>query len=298
MTNELITRGADFDTEHWKLQLEQDPHMKSAHTKRGYIADLLNFETWRNCRPAGKLLVEQYAAQLQAEGLSPATINRKLAAVRWYARRLADMAQDDTSIGDPERRLMIDRAERIASVENVNGTRPQKGRHIAPGELAALMAACEDDPTPAGRRDAALIALAWSTGLRRDELSGLTLEVWHPLAEDPYLTVKGKGDKSRDAYVYNGSHAALIDWLQLRGSDPGRVFCQVTKAGNILPRKAIGGEALRLVLEKRRAAAAVAPLIWHDFRRTFAGNLLDNGQDLVTVTTVQITAQSGAVELR
>jgi site-specific recombinase XerD len=27
----------------------------------------------------------------------------------------------------------------------------------------------------------------------------------------------------------------------------------------------------------------VKPLTWHDFRRSFAGNLLDNGHDLVTV---------------
>jgi integrase/recombinase XerD len=45
----------------------------------------------------------------------------------------------------------------------------------------------------------------------------------------------------------------------------------------------VTGEALQLMLEKRRALAGVNPLTWHDFRRSFAGNLLDNGNDLVTV---------------
>ena len=38
-----------------------------------------------------------------------------------------------------------------------------------------------------------------------------------------------------------------------------------------------------LKVAKRRTEAKVKPLTWHDFRRSFAGNLLDNGQDLVTV---------------
>ena len=36
------------------------------------------------------------------------------------------------------------------------------------------------------------------------------------------------------------------------------------------------------MLQKREEQAGVNHLTWHDFRRTFAGNLLDNGFDLVT----------------
>lgn|GEM_PF-2238691 len=38
-----------------------------------------------------------------------------------------------------------------------------------------------------------------------------------------------------------------------------------------------------LKVAMRRAKAKVKPLTWHDFRRSFTGNLLDSGQDLVTV---------------
>lgn len=37
------------------------------------------------------------------------------------------------------------------------------------------------------------------------------------------------------------------------------------------------------MLEKWRVQAGLRRLTWHDFRRTFAGNLLDNGNDLLTV---------------
>lgn len=45
----------------------------------------------------------------------------------------------------------------------------------------------------------------------------------------------------------------------------------------------VSDEALAQMLAKRRAQAGVQSLTWHDFRRSFAGNLLDNGNDLVTV---------------
>lgn len=281
MANDLIPV---FDADYWRAEIARDPRLKSEHTRRGYLADLAAFETWRAGRLASKLLIEQYAAEMQDAGLSPTTINRKLSAIRWYARRAADLAQEYSGLEDPQAHALIAQAERIASIKNVRGNRPQKGRHIAPGELAALIATCENDPTPAGLRDAALIALAWSTGARRAELAGVTLGDWTPGPEgDGDLTIRGKGDKSRSAYVYNGAFAALSDWLQERGSEPGPVFCRIDKGGKIAPFEYLSGEAMRKLLYRRRAQARVQALTWHDFRRTFAGNLLDNAQDLVTV---------------
>ena len=140
-----------------------DPRLRSPNTQRGYLHDLAAFETWRAGRPIAKLLVEAYAAELQQVGKAPNTVNRSLAAIRWWAHRLSDMAQD-TPAADPEARArraeIIAQAARVAAVKDVRGERAPKGRHIASGELAALLRACSDDHSPAGTRDAALIALA------------------------------------------------------------------------------------------------------------------------------------------
>ena len=267
--------------------LANDPRLKSDHTRRGYQTDLTAFEDWRAGRALSRLLVEQYAAELQTAGKAPGTINRALAAVRWYARRLADLLQDTPAQGDVERRNraeMVALSERVASVRDVRGKRQPKGRHVATGELAALLAICERDPSPAGARDTAMIALAWATGARRAELAGLTLADLTPTGEDEgELVIRGKGDKDRTAYLYNGAYRALTDWLAVRGDDPGPIFCKINKAGALAPADGLSGEAIRLILAKREGEAQVKPLTWHDFRRTFAGNLLDNGQDLVTV---------------
>jgi site-specific recombinase XerD len=133
--------------------LASDPRLRSQNTRRGYLADLGAFETWRASRPISKLLVEAYAAELQQAGKSPNTINRVLASVRWWARRLCDMAQDqpaEDADARARRAEIVAQAERVAGVKDVRGERAQKGRDIAPGELAALLRVCAADDSPAG----------------------------------------------------------------------------------------------------------------------------------------------------
>ena len=119
---------SDFDTE-----LRRDPRLKSDHTRRGYAHDLAAFEAWRAGRPLTKLLVEQYAAELQDAGKSPNTINRALAAVRWWARRLGDLAYESPELAPARRREIVTQSARVAAVRDVRGKRAQKGRHVYPG---------------------------------------------------------------------------------------------------------------------------------------------------------------------
>lgn len=283
-------------------EIARSPRLKSAETQRAYKHDLEQFENWRAGRTMTKLLVEEYAAELQRAGKSPATINRKLAAVRWWARRLSDLAFEDRSLTKDQREEVSTQAARVAGVTDVTGQRERAGREITSGELSALMSACAADQSAAGVRDAAIIALAWSTGARRSELAGLTLaDVKWLDDESADLVIRGKGDKERRVYIYNGAAAALRDWLAVRGDGAGLIFVSITKAGKVQTGERLTGvkgkkntshskaaglsdEALAQMLEKRRQAAGLTQrLTWHDFRRTFAGTLLDNGADLVTV---------------
>jgi integrase len=278
MTNRLTTLENDPRTVILKL-LENDPRLISKHTTRQYKADLFDFETWRNGRTITKTLVEEYAAKLQAEGKAPNTINQRLASIRWYARKIADLAidyQDDTELAR--------HAARVATVRDVKGERPERGRHIEQGELSALIEACIKDTSPAGIRDAAIIALAWSTGLRRDEISRIQLSDLTNQTEDSIdIAIVGKGQKVRTVYVNDGALSALMDWLDLRGSEGGSLFVEVNKGGKIGSGK-LSGEALRKMLDKRGQEAQLSkPITWHDFRRTFAGNLWDAKIDGVTI---------------
>lgn len=259
--------------------LRDDPRLISKHTKRQYKADLVAFDKWRAGQPITRTLVEQYAAELQSQGKAPNTINQRLAAIRWYARKIADLVIDYQD--DPE---LARQAARVATVRDVKGERPERGRHIEQGELSALIDACVSDPSPAGIRDAAIIALAWSTGLRRDEISRIELSDLTNQTEDSLdIAILGKGGKIRNVYVNDGALAALLDWLDLRGSEPGRLFVEVNKGGKIGAGK-LSGEALRKMLDKRSQEAQLSKAVtWHDFRRTFAGNLWEAKIDGVTI---------------
>jgi site-specific recombinase XerD len=274
--------------QNYRTEIERDPSLKSKHTKRAYAGNLSSFDSWRAGRPLSKMLVEQYAAQLQAEGKSPGTVNLALASIRWMARRTANIALDmplHSQNEKLERAEFVAHADRVASVRNVRGHREPKGRNITQGELAALMQTCQQDPGPAGNRDAAMIAIAWATGTRRDEIAGLDLADFTVTNDgEGDLLIKGKGDKQRKAFLYNGAFMALTDWLKVRGDQPGPIFCIINKGGRIFDKHRITGEAMRQLLIKRVQRAGVKPLTWHDFRRTFAGNLLDNAQDISTVS--------------
>jgi len=286
--------------------LDNDPRLMSKHTIRQYKADLFDFDAWRAGRTITKTLVEEYAAKLQAEGKAPNTINQRLAAIRWYARKIADLAMDYSGAGEPELAdFYAKHAARVVTVRDVKGERPERGRHIEQGELSALIEACTADTSPAGIRDAAIIALAWSTGLRRDEIARIDLADLTNKTEDSLdIGIVGKGQKVRMVYVNDGAMAALLDWIDLRGSEPGRLFVEVNKSGKVLPTRekitvkegkkregaeihrggGMSGEALRKMLEKRSQEAKLSkPITWHDFRRTFAGNLWDAKIDGVTI---------------
>ncbi|MCA1553766.1 MAG: tyrosine-type recombinase/integrase, partial [Chloroflexi bacterium] len=140
--------------------------------------------------------------------------------------------------------------------------------------------ACADDASPAGARDAAIIALLRAGGLRRAEVCALNLDDYH--VGDGLLVVRGKRNKERTAYVTNGAKDALDDWLSVRGMEAGALFCPVNKGGCVIVRR-MHAEAIFNALRKRAEQAGVKDLSPDDLRRTFVSDLLDAGADIATV---------------
>lgn len=274
-----ISRQTLSQIEH---ELDRDPRLQSPHTRRAYLSDLKAFEAWRAGAPLTRRLVEHYAVRLRELDRSPNSINRALAAVRWWARRVADLAYEEPLSKDQRDEIVL-QATRVAGVGDVKGERELRGRHIADGELQALLEACSKDRLPAGARDAALFAVAWNTGLRRAEIAALRLADLKDNQDHWVIQVKGKGNKVRQAYLYSAA-GWLRAWLRRRGREPGPLFCRVRKGGKLVLSRRLSEEGLAHILEHRSREAALAePVRWHDFRRTFAGNLLDRGVDLATV---------------
>ena len=143
------------------------------------------------------------------------------------------------------------------------------------------MNVCSVDITPAGARDAAIIALMYACGLRREEVVNLDAESYDQITGK--LVVFGKRSKERTAYLTNGAAAAMADWMAVRGSEPGPLFLSINKGGHIKPGR-LATEAIYNMLARRAAQGKVKKFSPHDMRRSFISDLLDAGADITTVS--------------
>src|SRR5439155_4969981 len=137
---------------------------------------------------------------------------------------------------------------RAADLPSVRGSNLLRGRALSSGELRALFTACSADKTPAGTRDAALLAVLYGCGLRRSELVALDRDDYDP-ETGGFRVRSGKGNKARISYASVGSRAAVDGWLVVRGSTPGPLFCPVNKGGNLVMRR-LSDQAVRKILNK------------------------------------------------
>jgi integrase/recombinase XerD len=200
------------------------------------------------------------------EAYAPATANKLLAALRRVLNECWQLGQ-----------MTVEEYQRAAAVKAIKAETLPKGRALSLEEVRSLLDACARDATPAGVRDAALIAVMASGGPRRSEVVSLQLADYD--RADGRLTIRsGKGKKDRTIYVAGGAAVALDDWLTLRGDTPGPIFSSTTKAG-----ATITDQAVLVILRKRAKEAGVAAFTPHDLRRTMITRLLEAGADVVSV---------------
>jgi site-specific recombinase XerD len=217
------------------------------------------------------------AIMAKIEG-APASRNKTLACLRGVARSAW--------------RLNLLDSETLARIEDIKGdggTREPKGRHVDTWEVAALLKTCADDTSPAGYRDAAMIALAHGTGARREELVKLDMSDVRSTDDMIEIRVIGKRNKERPLFVVNGALDALRDWLNVRGKSAGRIFQAINKAGVIQPHGMSTTSASRMLdkrIEQAQTHSNIGAMTWHDLRRTFIGTMLDMGEDLANVAAL------------
>jgi integrase len=224
---------------------------------------------------------------------APATVNLMLAALRGVLKeawRLGDMSAEDY--------------HRAADVQNITATTLPRGRSLTHGELSALLSSCLRDrgyyetfPRQFLRdvRDAALIAMLYSIGLRRFEIVALDLADYS--SETGAVHIRhGKRRKARQSFLASGAMAAMSDWLEVRGLEPGPLFSSLRKGG-IMTGQRLTDQAIYHILQVRQHQAHIVPFSPHDLRRTCVGDLLDAGVDITTVkqivghTSVETTAR-------
>lgn len=201
---------------------------RAPQTVRAYRRDLVDFATFVGVERLGQAaelllaggagranyLVLGYRAGLLERGLAPATINRKLSALR----SLVKVAR------------MIGTVTFAIDVEDVRSAPYRDTRGPGVQGYRAMLEALQGRQDAKGARDRAILRLLFDLGLRCAEVVSLDRE--H--LEGGSLSVMGKGRRERIALTLPApTLTALAEWLELRGEDPGPLFCRLDKAGRL-----------------------------------------------------------------
>ena len=225
-------------------------------TRRSYRGDVEEFGRWLGDRrlkvsDVDVRVLMDYAAELgraRPRKLAPATIARKIAAVRSFLRFTLGAAQVPDASLAPRRPRRLPDTPKTAEVE------------------AALAALAGDGPL--ALRNRALVELVYSAGLRSSEAVGLDLADVDFDREQ--LHVRGKGGKERIVPL---------------GEEAGHVLAQYLQRAR--PELAQRAEnALFLSARGRRLDTSTLRRVFahpHRLRHAFATHLLEGGADLRTI---------------
>ena len=154
------------------------------------------------------------------------------------------------------------------------------GRMLEPDEVMTLIEGKHRVGTWADRRDRAILALAAFTGMRRAEIA--SLDVASIDFETHKLRVIGKGDKEREIAVPDGAISRVESYISECGILAGPLFPNARRGGHLVRGTRITPNGVADLIG-RACKVLATPATTHDFRRTFASTLIDEGVDLPTV---------------
>lgn len=264
--NELLTQPqVSVDT---KALVASFLSGKNALTLKAYSQDLLRFAAFVGCAElvdAAQLLLSKsqgqanalvlsYKTHLEEKQLSPATINRRLAAIKSLLKlaRLVGLCSFTLEVGGVE-------------AETLRDTR-------GPGKegVEKLLAFVGKHTDKKSKRDFAILHLLYGCALRRGEVVSLDLE--HIESGASAVWILGKARKQRQRVTLpDKARDALKAWMEVRGEEPGPLFVALDTAAY---GKRLTGDGLCRVIQKigKKAGVSVKP---HGLRHAAITRALD-----------------------
>ena len=209
-------------------------------------------------------LVRLYMGQLQQRHLSKSTIARHLSAIRSFFRYL--LREDLVEQNVPALVSTPKRSKRLP-------------KFLYYQEMEALLAA--PDQTLQGKRDEALLEVAYGAGLRVSELVGMNVANLNH--EVGYVRVLGKGNKERIVPIGKPAIQAVTAYLKARQQEG---FSCDSQSPLFLNQRGtrLSDRSVRDIIKKYQKLACIQKnLSPHALRHSFATHLLENGADLRSV---------------
>lgn len=253
---------------------------KAASSQKAYGSDFRYFAAWCTahglaCLPATPETVTLWVTWLvRYRKLSPATIARRVAAIRHV-----HLGKDFASPTDAD---VVKRAVRAARRELGSAPRHQKTAIVA-RQIGLMLDTCDDSLL--GRRDRALIVLAFAAALRRSEVTALQVEdlSFNDKGMDVHIH-RSKGDQEGQGVtlpVLHGAYlfpvAAARAWIAAAGLTTGPLFRQVKKGSKL--GDALSAHAVAVLVKKRAKLVGIDPatVSGHSLRAGYVTSAVEHG---------------------
>jgi len=247
----------------------------SPATVINYLADMRGVARWcvesgRGCSLPNLTTgdVRAYCQYLrEGRGLSPATVNRHLQAVR----KFCDFAQ--------QANLM--ESNPAAHVRQIQAP-PTLRRALDANEIARLLEAIQTGRPSLVKRDYAIIQLLLQTGIKVGELTELQLADIELTDGRGTLIVKGNGGNGgRCIPLKAPACQALQEYLQVRPPVPNGKHLFLSQEGN-----SISARTVQRLVNVYTKAADLTGVSTHTLRYTFATSMLEETGDVATVANL------------
>ena len=284
------TQGTAAVSEPWRAALRTF----DADQRPAYGTDAAELAAWAtanglNPDQVDYKVLRRWAARLSQRGAAPRTMARKLASIRSLFRSLLEHGEVASNPAD------------LLPAPRLPQTLPKT---LKPDDVARLL---EKIPasTPLEQRDRALFELAYSSGLRAEEL--VDLDVNSINFDQEQVRVEGKGAKTR--FVPTGEPAlrSIATYLErarpaLSGADAEPALF-LSKSGKRLSTSDVR-RRLRVWARHAATQTGVHP---HALRHSFATHLLEGGADLraiqemlghASISTTQVYTRVESARLR
>lgn len=225
-----------------------------------------NFPGWKNCQPDD---FRAYLFQCLKEEVARSTTLLRFSAFRSFykflvhRRGLAKSPLNDIQLPKAERKLPV-----VLNQKQI----------IQLLEIPLKLELDKQAPDWMPFRDAAILELFYSSGLRLSELAALNLSDIHSVTH--CVKILGKGGKERIVPIGSHASSAIAKYLRsakIQQQKSAPLF--ISKLRTRLSTRSIG-KLLKKYLDASDIPFNVTP---HKLRHSFATHLLDNGADLRSV---------------
>jgi integrase/recombinase XerD len=207
--------------------------------------------------------------------MSPNTINRMLSSVRRVIKEMADRDLIEESIS-----MKFDRVRGV-KVKSLKKRLKKNSRTLITKDDMRRLCESPDTDTVIGIRDAALLAVLASSGVRASEAATLTFSQIRTHENGYSLDVCGKADiEYRSTHLSKEAYDLIYEWKGRRPFSSETIFTSFDTRAAIPRDRPMSESSVWRVVQKYAGQCAIPHIKPHDFRRFVGTQILTKTGDI------------------